>query len=74
MIGEPNVERTRNRIKLYVLQALRHEPRIERVLSAEVRPDHDPPREVVRITIEAKLIGEQVPLNLVVPFSLEVGA
>jgi phage baseplate assembly protein W len=74
LIGEPNVEPTRNLIKLYILQALRQEPRVERVLSADVRPDRDPPRETVRITITAKLIGEQVPLNLVVPFSLEVDA
>jgi len=74
LIGEPNVERTRNLIKLYVLQALRQEPRIERVLSADVSADHDPPRETVRIVVTVKLIGEQVPLNFVVPFSLEVGA
>ena len=34
LMGEPNVERTRDLIKIYVLQALRDEPRIERVLSA----------------------------------------
>ena len=56
-----------------VIQALKREPRIERVLQADVRPGHEPPRDVVRISITAKLIGEQVPLNLVVPFSLEVG-
>ena len=37
LIGEPNVERTRNLIKLYVLQALRDEPRIEQVLKVDVR-------------------------------------
>lgn len=74
LIGEPNVERVRNLIKLYVMQALRDEPRIERLLRVDVRPDHDPPRETVRISISARLIGEQTPLNLVVPFSLELGA
>jgi phage baseplate assembly protein W len=74
LIGDPNVERVRNLIKLYVMQALRDEPRIERLLRVDVRPDHDPPRETVRISISARLIGEQTPLNLVVPFSLEVGA
>ena len=74
LIGEPNVERTRNLIKLYVMQALRDEPRIERLLKVDVRPDHDPPRETVRIVISARLIGEQTPLNLVVPFSLELGS
>jgi phage baseplate assembly protein W len=74
LLGKPNVERTRNLIKLYVLQALRDEPRIDRVLSVDVRPDHDPPRETVRIAIRAQLIGQPAPFNLVVPFSLEAGA
>ena len=70
LIGEPNVERTRNLIKLYVLQALRDEPRIERVLRATVRAEHEPPRETVRIEIEVRVLGQPQPLNLVVPFSL----
>jgi phage baseplate assembly protein W len=74
LMGEPNVERTRNLIKLYVLQALRDEPRIERVLRAEVRADHDPPRETVRIELTLRPIGAQAPLNLVIPFVLEGGA
>ena len=72
LIGEPNVPRTRNLIKLYVLQALRDEPRIERVLRADVRAEHDPPRDTVRIEIQARVVGEAVPLNLVVPFSFGV--
>lgn len=72
LIGEPNVERTRNLIKLYVLQALRDEPRIEKVLAMAVRPEHTPPRDTVRIELTVQLIGEPTPLNLVLPFSLEV--
>jgi len=72
LIGEPNVDRTRNLIKLYVLQALRDEPRIERVISAQVRAEHDPPRETVRIELLVRVIGQPAPLNLVVPFSLGV--
>ncbi len=72
LIGEPNVERTRNLIKLYVLQALRDEPRIERVLEAVVRPEHVPPRDTVRIELRLRVQGLPVPLNLVVPFSLEL--
>jgi phage baseplate assembly protein W len=71
LIGEPNVSRTRNLIKLYVLQALRKEPRIEKVLRATVAAEHSPPREVVRIELTVRLIGEPNPVNLVVPFSLE---
>ena len=73
LIGEPNVQRTRNLIKLYVLQALRGEPRIERVLRADVKAEHDPPRETVRIELQVRVVGQAEPLNLVVPFSLGVG-
>jgi hypothetical protein len=60
-------------IKLYVLQALRDEPRIERVLSATVRPEPESrPRDTVRIELSLRVKGEPDPLNLVVPFSLEV--
>ncbi|MCX6627059.1 MAG: hypothetical protein NTW28_05460 [Candidatus Solibacter sp.] len=73
LIGEPNVERTRNLVKLYVLEALREEARIEKVLSATVRAEHDPPRESVRIEISVRVLGSALPLNLVVPFSFGVG-
>lgn len=74
LYGEPNTERTRNLIKLYVLQALRREPRIEKVVSAKVRAEHEPPREVVRIELSVRVVGEPTPLNLVVPFFLEATA
>ncbi|MEP7380583.1 MAG: GPW/gp25 family protein [Gemmatimonadota bacterium] len=71
LIGEPNVERTRDLIKLYVLQALRDEPRIEKVLKADVAAEQLPPRDTVRITITVRLVRHSEPLNLVIPFSLE---
>lgn len=70
LIGEPNVERTRHLIKLYVLQALRDEPRIEQVLAASVRAEHTPPRSSVRIELALRVRGEPDVLNLVLPFSL----
>ena len=71
LIGEPNVDRTRNLVKLYVLQALRREPRIVRVLEASVVPEHDPPRDTVRIELQVEVVDQATPLNLVVPFSFE---
>jgi phage baseplate assembly protein W len=71
LIGQPNVVRVRNLIKLYVLQALRAEPRIEKVLGSRVVAEHDPPRETVRIELTVRVIGRPAPLDLVVPFSLE---
>lgn len=74
LIGQPNVERTRNLIKLYVLEALSHEPRVAKIQSCRVWAPHDPPRDQVRIELAVVLLEEDNPLNLVVPFSLEVGA
>lgn len=70
LIGQPNVQRTRDLIKLYVLQALRDEPRIDKVIAAMVTAEHQPPRDTVRIELSLQVIGAPVPLNLVVPFSL----
>jgi phage baseplate assembly protein W len=72
LIGQPNVDRTRNLIKLYILQALRDEPRVERVLSAKVRAEQDPPRDTVRVELELLVLGAPNPLSLVLPFSLGV--
>jgi phage baseplate assembly protein W len=72
LLGEPNVARTRNLIKLYVLQALRDESRIEKVLEVKVAAEHEPPRESVRIEMTVRVLGQPAPLNLVLPFSLEV--
>jgi phage baseplate assembly protein W len=72
LMGQPNVERTRNLVKLYVLQALRDEPRIAKVLEVRVTPQHDPPRDAVRIALSVELVDHATPLTLVVPFSFEV--
>jgi phage baseplate assembly protein W len=72
LMGQPNVERTRNLVKLYVLQALRDEPRIAKVLEVRVTPEHDPPRDTVQIALTVELVDSATPLNLVVPFSFEV--
>jgi phage baseplate assembly protein W len=74
LIGQPNVQRTRNLIKLYVLEALGREPRVEKVLDVRVYAPHDPPRDQVRIELDVLLIGQPNPLNLVVPFSLAAAA
>jgi phage baseplate assembly protein W len=72
LIGEPNLERTRNLVKLHVLEALGQEPRVDKVLSVRVYSPHDPPRSEVRIELDLLLVGEPNLLNLVVPFSFGV--
>lgn len=74
LIGEPNVERTRNLIKLYILQSLKKEARIEKVLRADVKSEHIPPRETVRIELSVKVIGQALPLDIIVPFNLSEAA
>jgi phage baseplate assembly protein W len=69
LIGEPNTDRTRNLVKTYVLQALRHEPRIARVERCTVTAG-DRPRDTVRIELTIRLIDLDDPLNLVVSFAL----
>lgn len=70
LVGEPNVERTRNLIKLYVLQALKQEQRIEKVLKAKVFAEQEPPRSTVRIELQLQIRKVALPLSIIVSFSL----
>ena len=72
LLGEPNTDGTRNRAKLYVLQALAGEPRVEEVLSVKVTRGVS---DRARIDIDVSLVaGEaEAVLNLVFPFFLEGG-
>jgi phage baseplate assembly protein W len=72
LIGEPNTERNRNLVKLYILQALRGEPRVAKVLRCDVR-EEERPRDTVRVEIDLRLIDEPNPLNLVIPVELGAG-
>ncbi len=72
-IGQPNTERTRNLVKLYVLEAMRHEPRIAEIVRCDVTTA-ERPRDMVRIELDIRLIDEPNVLNLVVPFDLAGGA
>jgi phage baseplate assembly protein W len=69
LIGEPNSERNRNLVKLYILQALALEPRIEKILSAGIVYDRAVKPDQVEIDLTLTFIGTQVPVNLVIPFS-----
>ena len=72
-IGEPNIERTRNLIKLHVLEAMRHEPRIAKIVRCDVTAASRP-RDIVRIEMDIRLVDEPKVINLVVPFELTGGA
>lgn len=74
LIGEPNSVHNRNLVKLYLLQALALEPRIEKIHKAEIVFDHQRAPDQVRIDLTLSFLGVQTPLNLVIPFSFEGAA
>jgi hypothetical protein len=71
LIGQPNTEHNRNLVKLYILQALSEEPRIEEVLEAAVVYDRRIARDRVQIDLTLTFIDAPRPANLVIPFSFE---
>jgi len=72
LIGEPNTESNRNLVKLYVLECLRQEPRLEEIRKLEVKPGEGREnQDKVYIEATVKIKGVPDPLNLVIPFSFE---
>jgi len=72
LLGELNIERTHNRAKMYVLQALAMEPRVAKVLSVKVTQNRAV-RDQMDVDIWLTPIFSDTPLNLVFPFFLEGG-
>ena len=64
LIGEPNTETTRNKAKLYALQALAAEPRIAEVRSIVVETDRRQPT-LIEIKAAVVTIDDPTPVNLV---------
>jgi phage baseplate assembly protein W len=73
LVGELNTESTRNRAKLYVLQALGDEPRIRRIVAVTVTASRTA-REQIDIDIRLEAVRHASELRLVIPFSLTGGA
>jgi phage baseplate assembly protein W len=72
LIGEPNTEGNRNLIRLYILECLRQEPRLEKIERIVVRPGPGRQnRDKVEIELTLKAKGVPDALILVVPFSFE---
>lgn len=70
LIGERDTETNRNRAKLFVLQALGAEPRVEKVIDVKVKSDRRRPGRL-DIAASVKVLGHDTLLNLVFPFFLE---
>jgi hypothetical protein len=70
LVGEPNVQRNRELVKLYVLECLKQEPRLESIVRIAVRPGAGREgRDKVDIDLTVRMKGIPDPLNLVVPFA-----
>lgn len=70
LIGERNNETNRNRAKLYVLEALSAEPRVQEVLAVDVLSRRSEPTRL-DVHVSVKVLDHDAPLNLVFPFFLE---
>jgi phage baseplate assembly protein W len=66
LVGEPNTERNRALLRLYILECIRQEPRVEAVAAIDVRSRG---RDTVQIELAVQPRGEPHPLSLVVPFT-----
>lgn len=71
LIGEPNNERTRELVRLYALESVNRDPRVEEVVGISVKALKDDPHRI-DINISVKAIGLTSILNIVFPFYLEV--
>ena len=71
LIGELNNGTTRNRAKLFTLEALAAEPRVQQVLSVDVTGGTAPgQRDIVHIAVALLAVNNSTPLNFVFPFFL----
>ncbi len=70
LVGEPNSESNRALLKLYVLECLRQEPRLEAIRSVTVQPGAGVEgRNKALIQIEVVAQGAPGPVSFVVPFA-----
>lgn len=73
LIGELNTDRTRNRAKLYILQALQAEPRVKEIIAVSVSRNRAV-REQIDIEMRLLPVDSDTTLNLVFPYFLEASA
>jgi len=71
MIGQPNTERTRELVRNITRECLSQDPRVKEIVSIIVRV---PIENLNRVDIDVTIIpiASTVPLNIVIPFYLEV--
>lgn len=72
LIGRENNSSTHNLLKLYILDALQHEPRIEKILELLITPTIGS-RSAVDILLRVQPVGVS-DLVQIGPFSIDLGA
>lgn len=70
LIGRPNTETNRNLAKLYVIEALKQERRIQKIVAVDVSPDPGE-RHLIRIYLKVLPIGAQTVIDLG-PFTIDL--
>jgi phage baseplate assembly protein W len=70
LIGRPNTETNRNLAKLYVIEALKQERRIQKIVAVDVSPVPGN-RHLIRIFVKVLAIGEQTVIDLG-PFTIDL--
>jgi phage baseplate assembly protein W len=71
LIGRQNTDTTRNLVKLYILESLQMEPRIEKTIELIVEPAQGS-RDRINVLLRVQPTGE-VDVVTIGPFSLELG-
>jgi phage baseplate assembly protein W len=71
LVGEPNNERTRELVRIYALESVNRDPRVEEVVGISVDKFKDDPSRI-DINISVRATGLTSILNVVFPFYLEV--
>jgi phage baseplate assembly protein W len=70
LIGRQNTDTTRNLVKLFILESLQVEPRVEEVLEVTVEPTRGR-RDSVSVLLRVKPVGA-TPTLTIGPFTLEL--
>jgi phage baseplate assembly protein W len=71
LIGQPNTETNRNLVKLFILESLHAESRIEKVVRVTVEAAPGT-RDRVNVQLAVKPVGDSTPVTIG-PFTLELG-
>jgi phage baseplate assembly protein W len=70
LVGEGNTETNRNLARLYILESLQHEARVEKVLAVSVKPAAGR-RSAIEISLRVQPVGDSQSLSIG-PFALEL--